>query len=71
MGQVRVLWLRAFEVCTVVDTMLEKKQKKIDDVLGETSTTLSSTTPITSFNITISLCCFLRNDILNWLEFPI
>lgn len=30
-----VLWLRAFSVCEVVDTMLTKKQKQIDNVLGE------------------------------------
>ena len=40
---VKILWLRAFEVCAVVDTMLEKKQKKIDDVLGETTALQSST----------------------------
>jgi hypothetical protein len=34
---VKALWLRAFEVCTVVDAMIEKKQKKIDSVLGEES----------------------------------
>jgi hypothetical protein len=32
---VTVLWLRAFSVCEVVDTMLTKKQKQIDNVLGE------------------------------------
>ena len=33
--KVSAVWLRCFEVCKVVDEMLEKKQKKINHVLGE------------------------------------
>eukprot|EP01043_Picozoa_sp_COSAG02_P002424 COSAG02_NODE_55_length_43887_cov_30.660364_45_plen_1209_part_00 len=35
---VKCIWLRLFEVCKIVDEMLEKKQKKINNVLGENTT---------------------------------